>query len=240
MPRFYKGTNSRNRNPRAKKREKGKKRGFRAKARLVWRITKVLLVLGVIGAVALAFHIRRVDKLIEERFDQPRKWNLPSRIYSDAEYVYPGASIAVGNLVTKLDRLGYRNIGEEIKNPGDYALGKGRLDIFLHDFSYPYETFEGFPVRLLIKGRQVASIVNLATKKGLELVRLEPEEVASILDVNMESRTIVTLDEVPQSLIEAIILIEDERFFAPFRDKFSCHCGSPHCTSDHLPAPRVS
>jgi penicillin-binding protein 1B len=167
-----------------------------------------------IGAVALAYHIHRVDKLIEEKFDRPRKWNLPSRIYSDAEYLYPGVSIQARQLTTKLDRLGYRNIGAEIKNPGDYALSAGRLDIYLHDFSYPFEAFKGFPVRLLIDKQGVASIVNLATNEGLELVRLEPEEIASILDVKMESRTFVTIDEVPPQLIEAIILIEDERFFA--------------------------
>lgn len=209
MPGFYKGSNKRN----SKAKGRGKDRSFRERFRRYWRVFKVLLVLAMIGAVALAFHIHRVDKLIEEKFDRPRKWNLPSRIYSDAEYIYPGVDIGSRQLITKLDRLGYRNIGDEIKNPGDYSQAKGRLDIYLHNFSYPLEEFKGFPVRLLLKGNRVASITNLDTKEGLQLVRLEPEEIASVMDVKMESRTFVTIDEVPEHLIEAIILIEDERFF---------------------------
>ena len=87
MPQFYKGSNARNRrNPRGAKEEK-RKRSLGDKLLLIWRIGKVLLVLAMIGAVALAFHIHRVDKLIAEKFDWPQKWNLPSRIYSDADYV---------------------------------------------------------------------------------------------------------------------------------------------------------
>jgi penicillin-binding protein 1B len=180
---------------------------------MFWRISKIFILLAMVGAVVLAFHIHRVDKLIEDKFDRPQKWNLPSRIYSDAEYIYPGASVMVDKLTAKLDRLGYRNVGEEIKTPGDYALEKGRFDVYLHDFKYPFEDFRGFPVRLLINGNRVESMVNLETKEGLNLVRLEPEEVASILDVSMESRTFVTIDQAPQALVEAIVLIEDERFF---------------------------
>jgi len=212
MPRFYKGTSSRSRDPKEKKEKKGK-RTLREKMRFAWRIIKVFTVLLVIGTVFFAFHIHRVDRLIEEKFDKPRKWNLPSRIYSDAEYIYPGVDLSTKNIILKLDRLGYRNMGSEIQHPGDYAMERGRLDIYLHDFAYPYETFKGFPVRLLIEKGIVKSMINRESGEGLELVRLEPEEIASILDVNMESRTFVTIEQVPQQLIEAIILIEDERFF---------------------------
>ncbi len=208
MPQYYKGKKA---NPRATRDRTN--RSVRERLWRIWKYTKIIALLAMVGAVALAYHIHSVDKLIEEKFDRPRKWNLPSRIYSDAEYLFPGVDIKARQLVLKLDRLGYRNIGAEIKNPGDYAQSGGRLDIYLHDFSYPFEEFTGFPVRLLVSKGKVASIINLATNEGLELVRLEPEEVASILDVKMESRTFVTIDEVPSYLIEAIILIEDERFF---------------------------
>jgi penicillin-binding protein 1B len=215
MPSFYRGKNSR-KEKESKSRREGRREGkrtLREKLRLIARAGKVLLVVAMVGAIALAVYIHRIDRMIEEKFDRPQKWNLPSRIYSDAEHLYPGVNIRHRSIVTKLDSLGYRDTGESIEGPGDYAMGKGRLDIYLHDFSYPYEDFKGFPVRLLIKDGRIASMTNLDTKEGVELVKLEPEEIATILDVKMEDRTFVTIDEVPPQLIEAIILIEDERFF---------------------------
>jgi len=187
--------------------------GVRARMRSLWRIAKILAVVAVIGLVVLAYHVRRIDRTIEERFDRPRKWDLPSRIYSDAEYLYPGANIKTRRIVDKLDRLGYRNTGEKIAGPGDYSINDTRLEVYLHNFAYPDEEFTGFSVRLDLDSWLVSKIVKLEDGEEIELVRLEPEEVASIFTDKMEDRTIVTLADVPEHLVQAIILIEDERFF---------------------------
>lgn len=189
------------------------KRSIRTRARRVWRIVKFLAVIAVLGIAFLLYHFNRLDKMIEARFDKPRKWDLPSRVYSDVEYLYPGADIEARDIVGKLDRLGYRNTGEAIAGPGDYAIGRGRLDMYLHDFDYPEESFKGFPVRIDLGGGVISRIINMDRNEDMEIVRLEPEEVASIFTEKMEDRTVVTLDRVPYHLVEAIILIEDERFF---------------------------
>lgn len=189
-----------------------KKSGFKKKVRGLWLIIKLLLVLAIVGGVVLLYYFHDIDELITEKFDQPKKWDLPSRVYSDAEYLYPGVNIKDRGIVAKLDRLGYRNTGTEIKGPGDYALSKGGLKIYLHDFQYPDEVFTGFPVDIRKSGGVIASIQNITSGAEMTLVKLEPEEVASIFNEKMEDRTIVTLAEVPKTLAEAIITIEDERF----------------------------
>lgn len=190
-----------------------KQRTFREKMRLGWRIFKVLVVLGLVSAAFGWYYLHHLDRLIADKFDQPRKWNLPSRVYSDAEYLYPGIDTGKRRLIEKLDRLGYRNTGEAISGPGDYAVGKEHIDISLHDFSYPLENFQGFPVRISTEGNIITDITNLSNKESLSVVKLEPEEISQIFDVQMEDRTVVTLKEVPPILLESIILIEDERFF---------------------------
>jgi penicillin-binding protein 1B len=192
---------------------KKKKKGFAAKMKTLWLIIKVLSVLGVIALGALAYHFHGIDRMIEAKFDQPRKWDLPSRIYSDLEYIYPGASTGVTDIVSKLDRLGYRNAGTSIRGAGEYARNKTILEIYLHDFEYPEGLFRGFPVRITFKSGSVVEMVNMETSEPMPLVRLEPEEIASVFNELMEDRTIVPLTDVPPELVEAIILIEDERFF---------------------------
>ena len=192
---------------------KKKKTGLAARAKRLWRVVKVVAILVIVGLLALIYHFHRVDRMIEAKFDRPRKWDLPSRIYSDAEYLYPGADVSGRDIAAKLDRLGYRNTGQSISGPGDYAMAKGRLDIYLHDFDYPEGRFNGFPVRLKIDGGTIREITNLDGDERQGLVRLEPEEIASVFNELMEDRTVVKLSQVPAHLVEAIILIEDERFF---------------------------
>jgi len=198
---------------RSKYSKQKKERPFREKVRLGWRIFKVVVVLGIITITAGWYYLHRLDRMIQEKFDQPRKWNLPSRVFSDSEYLYPGIDIGKRRLIEKLDRLGYRNIGDKLSGPGDYAVAKGRIDIHLHDFAYPMEEFKGFPVRIVIDGNIITDIIDIETKESLSVVKLEPEEISSIFDEQMEDRTVVTLKDVPPILLESIILIEDERFF---------------------------
>ncbi len=198
---------------RKEKKEKKRGRTFREKARLFWRVLKIAVVVFIIAAVSIWYYLGRLDKMIEEKFDQPRKWNLPSRVLSDADYFYPGVDTLKRKLIDKLDRLGYRNVGTAISGPGDYAQLPNQIDIYLHDFSYPHEEFKGFPVRLSLEGTVITDITNLADKESLSVMKLEPEEISSIFDERMEDRTVVTLKDVPPALIESIVLIEDERFF---------------------------
>ncbi|OGQ23211.1 MAG: hypothetical protein A3I05_07800 [Deltaproteobacteria bacterium RIFCSPLOWO2_02_FULL_44_10] len=174
---------------------------------------KRFLLLILCGGVGLFLYSKYLAYQIEEKFDRARKWNLPSRVFSDAEYLYPGIDINTRKLLEKLDRLGYRNTGSRIEGPGDYAKARQHLDIYLHDFDYPGDRFRGFPLRIELDRTVIVKLLHREEKKELELARLEPEVVASIFDERMEDRTVVTLEEVPPSLLEAIILIEDERFF---------------------------
>lgn len=199
-----------------------KKRGFlRRSFAVAWgslklsvRFGKYLLPLAIVGAGAGIWYYHHLSNWAEQQFSKTQKWNLASKVYSDAEYLYPGVNLPSRKLIAKLGRLGYRNVSPaEVKGAGEYNATPDHLDIYLHDFSYPLETFTGFPVRIHINGAVISRLINLTTQQDMTTVRLEPELVASIFDASQEDRTIVSLQDVPQKLLESIILIEDERFF---------------------------
>lgn len=189
------------------------KKGIMAKIRLAWKLFKICAVLSIIGLLALAYHAKSLDRMIEAKFDRVQKWALPSRVFSDAEYLYPGININERKILSKLDRLGYRNMGATISGPGDYSISDDRLEIYLHDFSYPDEPFKGSPIKISTASGIINAISNMDSGEALDLVRLEPEKIATIFDDKMEDRTVVKLDEVPELLKQAIIVIEDERFY---------------------------
>lgn len=183
-------------------------------AKLGLRLSKYLLPLIVVAALAGGWYYHHLSNWAEQQFSKTQKWNLASKVFSDAEYLYPGVNLPSRKLVAKLNRLGYRNVSPaEVKGAGEYSAAADHLDIYLHDFTYPLETFTGFPVRIVINGAAISRLINLATKQDVTTVRLEPELISNIFDASQEDRTVVSLQEVPQKLLESIVLIEDERFF---------------------------
>ncbi|MBI1909885.1 MAG: PBP1A family penicillin-binding protein [Deltaproteobacteria bacterium] len=176
------------------------------------RLFKILFFTGFFAAV-FGIYLFYLNDQITTKFEHHR-WNLPSRVYSDASYLFPGQAIAPERLEQKLLRLDYKRVpGTKIGAPGEYNRAPQGLLIFLHDFSYPTEDFKGFPVYLQWGRGELSNIVRLDTQEPVTALRLEPELVASVFDEKTEDRTLVKLSEVPRSLIEAIIAIEDERFY---------------------------
>lgn len=174
---------------------------------------RILSFIAFIGVLILGSYIFHLSKEIDAKFSKSHKWDIPSRIFSDATYYYPGINIDPVKLKARLNRLAYRDTGSEIKGPGDYSINNSRIDIYLHDFEYPLEDFTGYPVRININENKITDIVGLNTEEKLATLKIEPELIATVFSDNMEDRTLVTLQETPQHLLEAIITIEDERFF---------------------------
>lgn len=197
--------------PKLLQKQKIRNRRRPGKARRLFKIAMVLLALAGLAGIGIGIHVKRLEKVVERKFSlAARRWNIPSRVYSDAFYLYPG--LERGAILSKLERLAYRKTAN-VLGPGDYSLRPGAVEVHLHDFNYPQETFSGFPVRLEMDRETLTRLIDLESGEELPLVKLEPEEVAILFDEKMEDRTLITLKETPAHLLEAVILIEDERFF---------------------------
>lgn len=170
-----------------------------------------LFLLGLIGTAVLGIYLIGLDVKIRSKFESHR-WNLPSRVYSDSFHLYPGLAISPERIESKLIRLGYKKAPAS-KGIGEYAKSSNLLTVFLRNFSYPAEEFTGFPVKVEFAGGKIAKIVRLDGDETLKALKIEPELIASIFDEKMEDRTLVKLDEIPEDLQNAVIAVEDERFY---------------------------
>lgn len=174
-------------------------------------IIKVVILIGLF----FFFYLGSLYNDITSKFDYHR-WNIPSRVYSDSLPLYEGVRTSPASIIAKLKYLNYKKkVGDQL-TPGAFDQNSNYLDIYLHQFPYPDENFEGFPLRIKFQSNRIEELVNLETSEKVEHVRLEPELIGSIFDQEMEDRTFVRLDEVPQNLINAIISVEDKRFYSHF------------------------
>ena len=175
----------------------------------------LFLFLFVAGATVFgAWYVKYLDGVVTAKFEG-RKWQFPSKIYSDTFLLYVGMGLRREDLVEKLRRLSYRETRTAPKAKGEYRFVKsdGAVEIFLHDFAYPLERFQGIPIRVNLQGATVTRMENVDTGQELFSLELEPELVTGLYDRIWEERRLVSLAEVPPLLVRAILAIEDERFY---------------------------
>lgn len=182
--------------------------------RLVFGVLLVLAAATAVGGVVLVGFIRHADRIVSERF-RAHRWSFPSKIYADSGLVYPGMDLQAAGFIDRLRALGYQPTSGAVDRRGDYQLDEhaGRLDIYLHTFTYPAFEAAGRPVRLQLSGHTVTHIEERDTHKELFTLELEPELISGLYQGVWEERHLVTLPEVSPLLLRAIVDVEDQRFY---------------------------
>ena len=150
---------------------------------------------------------------IEKRFSG-RKWKLPSSVYSDTTLLFPEKKISADNLEEKLIRLGYKLTDDHPAKKGEYALGRGSIEIYFRDLNLPGNVREGFPALIEIRNKTIRKIERTDTEEQIPLVELDPELVMQYFGNERELRKIISIKHVPKHLIHAVLAAEDGRFFS--------------------------
>ena len=165
----------------------------------------VFLVLATVGGVFFTYYYVKFGRMIDQRFKGPVFGNS-ARIYAIARPVEVGEKIDAKEIAVQLRRAGYDQNG---KSPmGSYRLFNGGIEI--KPGSDSYHSPESAIIR--IQGGKVESITS---KSGdLAAYELEPQMITSLFDAGDRSkRQLVTYDEIPKVMVDAVLAIEDRRFF---------------------------
>lgn len=149
---------------------------------------------------------------IENRFSG-RRWSIPSKVYSDTTLLYPGQDVNRKLLEHKLRRLGYRSVPYKPKTEGEMRMTGPTLALYLHQLDLPSGKREGFPVRITFRKKRIESIVHLERGEGIPLLELEPEQLMLFFGSEREQRRLISIKQVPEHVIHAILAAEDTRFF---------------------------
>jgi penicillin-binding protein 1B len=180
----------------------------------LWRHSAGLAFIVMVVFVAFLGFVGYTYVTITARFEDAIKWDLPSRVYSDATPIVAGISLPRTLLEPKLNHVGYHEVKTRVENPGEYRYAGDDLEIFLNNFEYPDMEFHAMAVLVEMDGARVRSIKRLSDNITLRGARIEPELITSIYDNEMEDRVPVSLGAVPKVLIDAIIATEDRSFYS--------------------------
>jgi penicillin-binding protein 1B len=186
----------------------GEAKGFRGLPRdPVLRAALVgFLILAVSFTVLFSYFYIKYDRIIERRFRSPVFANS-AKIYALPKTVRNGEQIEAREIATELRRAGYSD-KEDQSNLGSFHLSKDGIEITPGPESYHSPE----PARISIHDGQVDQISS--NGNDLSAYELEPQLVTALFDAEQRSkRELVRYNEIPPVMVQAVLAIEDRRFF---------------------------
>lgn len=136
----------------------------------------------------------------------------PSRLYASPVRLYEGRALSRDRLIAELEADGYRR--DETKTPlpaGRYRPFRNGIAAHLRRFTTPDGEAGGGLLEISFRGRRVAGV--LRDGQPVETAWLEPALVATYYGPQVEERRPVSVDEVSEDLVEAVLAAEDAGFF---------------------------
>jgi len=149
---------------------------------------------------------------VTERFSA-RRWRMPSKVYSDTMVLYTGQRLDVDDLFKKLMRIGYRERNTAPVRPGEFQINPNSLNVFLHDLETPWEKRAGFLASVRFSEDQILSMTRQNDGEALPILEIDPEEITLFFGPERERRLLVSVEQVPEHFIQALLAAEDSRFY---------------------------
>lgn len=170
------------------------------------RIVALAAAVAVLGllvyATVLGIHVTR-------EFEQ-RGWDVPAQVYAAPLELYAGRRMSRDELVTELDRLGYR-AGGALDAPGAYRVERGAVELHRRAFEHGADAEPAARLRVEVAGERIAAVEDAAGAQ-VPIAELEPLLIGSLFPAHGEDRIVLTPEEIPELLTEALVAVEDRRF----------------------------
>ncbi len=155
---------------------------------------------------------------IDARLHGERDRVLP-RVYARPLELYKGQALGDHQLVDRLNDLGYAQRAR-VEKPGEFAIGRGTIVLLPRD-----GTAKGRLVRVNFQqprpaataGGPVATVLRVS---GIEVddapvprVTLDAPLLTALISTGREKRRRVALSAIPPRMVQAVLAIEDRRFY---------------------------
>ena len=176
------------------------------------KILKYSFLILILTGVALAIYGWHLSVQVEKRFSA-RRWSIPSTVYSDTTLLYPGQRMNSSLFSAKLSNLGYRRVNSVPSQKGEIRIHTQALDIFLNDLKTPWTERAGFLAQIDFSEDRIGTIRRQDNGETIPILELEPEEIMQFFGQERERRQLISIEQVPEHQIQAVLAAEDRRFF---------------------------
>ena len=191
-------------NAKRKSKKQNKNSGFR----------RNIAALCVAALLALSVYLVYLNHLINLRFEGDT-WAIPSRVYARPLELYTGLKLNSEALLYELGLSTYQRV-DLLTEVGQYRILDSGIELRTEAFDFSDQTEPAHHARVLFSGSKVERIIDLETSNNLDLLRLPPVIIGSYFPQNGEDRVLLSIDQIPQTLIKILLAVEDKKFFKHF------------------------
>ncbi|MFQ5703675.1 MAG: transglycosylase domain-containing protein [Gemmatimonadales bacterium] len=153
-----------------------------------------------------------IEAVLRARIDENTLYT-PTRFYARPIVFRPGGRLDAKRVERSLRNLGYRSAHRSRIRIGEYGLSAHKLTVGRHAFRHLGQLDPGGVATVWIGyGGRIVDIED-ARGRSLRYLSLEPELIGAAYGPSREDRVPVPLSQVPQHLVDAVLSVEDQRFF---------------------------
>lgn len=183
---------------------------FRLNDPVVRGAVAAFIVLCTVFFGVFAYYYVRYQNLVDRRMRGQIFENV-AKVYGRPDVLRAGRKASKEDLAAQLRRAGYTEAGER----GESLLGTYRLrpdGIEVRPGPESFHAAEGAFVK--IRGGKVEAIHSLDNGSRLSAFELEPQLLTGLFSGEQRTkRRLIKFDDLPQHLVDAVLAIEDRRFF---------------------------
>jgi penicillin-binding protein 1B len=161
---------------------------------------------GLVGTAVFTWAYVYFSRIIDRRLKDPIFANT-SRIYAAPTPVFVNEPMTTSEVAGTLRRAGYSEV--KTNRVGWYEVVAGGIEIFPGPDSY----FQAEAGLVKIREGKVERIVSLSDNTDRQRYDLEPEIITNLFDRSREKRRLVRYEDIPASMVNAVLAIEDRHFF---------------------------
>ena len=163
----------------------------------------------VLFVAVFGYYYIKYQHVVDDRLKQPIFANT-AKIFAAPREVRPGQKLSVKLIANELSQAGYTIDGASQESPlGTFK--QGIQTITVRPGPQSFHTQDSATIR--VSAGVVDSITD-AHGEALASYELEPLLITGLSeDTNRAKRRLLTYDEIPQTLVQAVLAIEDRRFF---------------------------
>ena len=186
--------------------KKGGSAGFFSRDPILRAALLAFLILGGLGTAVFSYFYVKYGRIIDARF-KGQVFSNSAKIYAIPQTVRVGEKIEPRMIAAELRRAGYSD--KDASSPmGSYRLLTAGIEIKPGPQSYHSQ--ESATIRV-----EKGAVVSIISQSGdLAAYELEPQMVTALFDAGQRSkRSVVKYDQIPKVMVDAVLAIEDRRFF---------------------------
>jgi len=171
----------------------------------------------IVASAILGYYYVVFSRQIEARLHGERERVLP-RVFARPLELRKGQSLGAAQIIDRLNDLGYAQRAR-VEKAGEFAVGAGAISVIPRGGNRP-----GATVRIVFEQPRVRKAGGVppasgrvgaieAGGKAAESVTLDPPLLTAFLSTGREKRRHVPLAAIPSRMVQAVIAIEDRRFY---------------------------